>query len=234
MHPLDHAVARVTRAEEHLRALIGRTALRGQAQTDAIKFGPHPTDPKIVVAPPTGLPLDPMFSILVGEVCYNLRAALDYLVFELAKLDSSAEQKQTQFPIADDAAKFRKQVPHRLKGLTLTHVTAIEALQPYKHGCEWTRRLRDWSNPDKHRTFVRVQTEHELTVHVVDQQHLHDFEDMPGAIQVVETSDGTPAYVKLRLGTELQFADGSPVIQPLEEILTQVARTLAQFKPDFG
>jgi len=235
MHPLDHAVARVTRAEEHLRDLIRRTARRGQAQSEAIKVGPHPTDAKqIVVDRQRDLPLDPMFGILVGEVCYNLRAALDYLVFELAKLDSGAEQEQTQFPIADDAAKFQEQARQRLRGLTPTHVTAIEALQPYNHSCEWSRRLRDWSNPDKHRTLVRVQAEHDLTIHVVDQQHLHDFEDMPGEIRVVETSDGTPAYVKLRLGTALQSADNSPVIQPLEEILTQVARVLERFKLDFG
>src|SRR5262249_37937182 len=97
MHPLDHAVARVTRGEEHHRDLIRRKARRGQAQSEAIKVGPHPTDAKqIVVDRQRDLPLDPMFGILVGEVCYNLRAALDYLVFELAKLDSGAEQEQTQ------------------------------------------------------------------------------------------------------------------------------------------
>ena len=218
MHPLDHAVARVNRAEEHLADLIRRTALPGGA------FDPH--------KPAKQIPLVSMASILVGEVCYNLRAALDYLVFELAKLDSGAEQKQTQFPIADDASKFNDQ-SHRLKGLTRSHVSAIEALQPYK-GCEWTRRLRDWSNPDKHRTLVPVQTEYELTVHVVDQQRLSDFKNMPGAIYAKVERDGTEVYVKLRLGTAVQFADdGSPVIQPLEEILTRVARTLEQFRPDF-
>jgi hypothetical protein len=216
MHPLDPAVARVNRAQEHLVDLIRRTALPGQA------FDPRPWAKQIVE--------NLMFSILVGEVCYNLRAALDYLVFELAKLASGAEQKRTQFPIEDDPAEFPE---GRLKGLTRAHRTAIEALQPY-NGCEWTRRLRDWSNPDKHRTLAPVQIEQEFTVHVVDEHRLRDFEDMPGAIHATVNRDGTQVHVKLRLGTTLQFADdGSPVIQPLEEISTHVAGTLQQFRPDF-
>src|SRR5262249_34225904 len=167
-HPLDGAVARVSRAEETFRELIRRIALHGQARAQAIKFGAHPTEPKgIVVDRQKDLPLDLMFSILVGEVCYNLRAALDYLVFDLARRDSGAEQEQTQFLIEDNTDKFQKKVPRRLKGLTPAHVAAIEVLQPY-NGCEWTRQLRELSNPDKHRTLVPVQIGHDLTVHVVD------------------------------------------------------------------
>lgn len=229
-HPLARAIARAKRAEEHFADLIRRIVLHGQARTKAIKFGPHPIEPKgIVVDRQQDLPPDPMFNILVGEICYNLRAALDYLVFELARHDSGAEQEQTQFLIEDDAAKFRERVPRRLKGLTPAHVAAIEIPQPY-NGCEWTRRLRELSNPDKHRTLVPVQIEYDLTVHIVDQQHLHDFADLPGAIHTTVTKDGTQAYVKLRLGTALRFADDSDVLQSLAEILTQVAGKLEEFK----
>jgi hypothetical protein len=229
-HPLDLAVARVTRAEEHFADLLQRIVLHGQARTKEIEFSPHPTEAKgIVVDRKRDLAPDPMFSILVGEICYNLRAALDYLVFELSKHDSGAEQEQTQFLIEDEVGEFLKKVPWRLKGLTPAHVAAIEVLQPFK-GCEWTRRLRDLSNPDKHRTLVRVQIEYDLTVHVVDEHHLRDFEDLPGAIRTTTTRDGTQAYVKLRLGTALRFADSSDVLQSLEEILRQVAGKLEDFK----
>ena len=229
-HPLDLAVARVTRAEEHFADLLQRIVLHGQARTEEIEFSHHPTEAKgIVVDRKRDLPPDPMFSILVGEICYNLRAALDYLVFELSKHDSGAEQEQTQFLIEDEVGEFLKKVPWRLKGLTPAHVAAIEDLQPFKR-CEWTRRLRDLSNPDKHRTLVRVEIEHDLTVHVVDEHHLRDFEDLPGAIRTTTTRDGTQVYVKLRLGTALRFADSSDVLQSLEEILRQVAGKLEEFK----
>ena len=45
--------------------------------------------------------------IRVGEVCYNFRSALDYLIFELAKLDSGVEQGGTQFPIMDSPKDSR-------------------------------------------------------------------------------------------------------------------------------
>jgi hypothetical protein len=40
-------------------------------------------------------------------------------------------------------------------------------------------------------------------------------------------------YVKAMLATRIQFSDGSPVIETLEEIKSQVARVLETFKPDF-
>ena len=235
LHPLDRAAARVNRAQEHLAELVRRIAARGQTQGEAISSSirPNPTDPKqIVLNPRQDLPLDLMFSILVGEVCYNLRAALDYLVFELAKVDSGKEQAQTQFPIEYTAEEFRRRIPQRLKGVNSAHVGKIEALQPYS-GCTWTGRLKEISNPDKHRTLVATRAEHELTVHVADKEHLADFKDMPGAIHTTVTADGTEVYVKLLLGTALQFADGSRVIEPLEEIMTQVALTLERFRPEF-
>jgi hypothetical protein len=50
--------------------------------------------------------------IRVGEVCYNFRSALDYLIFELAKLDSGVEQGGTQFPIMDSPKDFTAAAMH--------------------------------------------------------------------------------------------------------------------------
>lgn len=107
-------------------------------------------------------PLPDFVSVLVGETVYNLRAALDYMVYELAWKDSGARKRGTQFPIED--RKFDPENPRRgfdgrrkkfLAGLSDLHVEAIEQLQPYS-GAEWTRILRDISNPDKHRQLVRL------------------------------------------------------------------------------
>ena len=50
-----------------------------------------------------------MLGILIGETIYNLRAILDYLVYELAILDSGQIQKGTQFPIEDTESEFDSQ-----------------------------------------------------------------------------------------------------------------------------
>jgi hypothetical protein len=202
-------------------------------QEQAIGVYPHPQRAdQVIVDPARHLPLDLKFSVLVGEICYNLRAALDYLVYELARLDSGSTQDDTQFIIADSPSKFEEQRPRRLIGFSTAHAAAIERLQPYS-GCKWTGALRDISNPDKHRKLTTTQAEHVMTVHVVDKDHLRDFEDLPGKIRSVETADGE-VYVKIFLTTDLQFSDGSPVLEPLAQIHDEVARALDTFSPDFS
>src|SRR5689334_11619575 len=95
-------------------------------------------------------PLRNRASVVVGEIVYNLRAALDYLVYVPAEQDSGARQSGTQFPIEDSQQGFTAHRPTRLKGVSDEHAAVIRQFQPYR-GCEWTRTLRDLSNPDKHR-----------------------------------------------------------------------------------
>jgi len=194
---------------------------------------PNPKDPNKVIVRNMKLPFDYSFSILVGEICYNLRSALDYLVYELAVLDSGFIVDGTQFPIENKRKGFEWWINRGwLDGLNAAHITAIETLQPYR-GCHWTAILKDLSNPDKHRSLVPTQADRELTIHVVDRDHLDDFRDMSGAIRRAVTSDGTEVYVKVALTTAIQLTDGTPVIETLEEIKSEVARVLQTFKPDF-
>lgn len=97
----------------------------------------------------------PEIGILVGETVYNLRAALDYLVYELAILDSGHVQEKTQFPIESCESEWESNQDRRLAGLNPTHKALIKCLQPYRE-CDWTGVLRDISNPDKHRTLTLV------------------------------------------------------------------------------
>jgi hypothetical protein len=47
-----------------------------------------------------GLPeIDPKWSLIVGELLYNLRSALDHLAWQLVKLDGRKPGKHTQFPV---------------------------------------------------------------------------------------------------------------------------------------
>jgi hypothetical protein len=97
--PLDPCRARVDRACEHLEELD--TYIQGiakkQADTCSIEFDPIPPYQITKVGLPPETFMGMRLPILVGEVCYHLRSALDYLVYELALLDSGVEQKGTQF-----------------------------------------------------------------------------------------------------------------------------------------
>jgi hypothetical protein len=170
--------------------------------------------------------------ILTGEIFYNLRTALDYLVFELAKIYSGTEQSGTQFPIMDAKQDFDGRGKTTfLNGVNPTHIACIERLQPY-NGCNWTRRLRDYSNADKHRHFVPSRGSSRITVHSSlernDLDQIHGFKR-----KAPHPLTGRGVDVKVHIAGDITFADGTPVTEAIKEIETGVADCLADFKPEF-
>jgi hypothetical protein len=161
-----------------------------------------------------------------------LRAALDYLVYELAILDSGQIIDGTQFPIDDAKKGFDWRVKNgRLRGLTAPHIAAIERLQPYE-GCDWTQRLRDLSNPDKHRRLVFQAGN--ITVKMLGNANRLRFLDIPGKILRAKlAATGEEVDVKISVEFDVLFADWRPVIETLYGLKTQVASTLNAFKPEF-
>jgi hypothetical protein len=108
VHPLDGSFEREWWAGEHLRDLELEISRVFERQANAVPFDLDPKAPHGAIN--IRLPPETFFGmrigILVGEICYNLRSALDYLIFELAKLDSGVEQRGTQFPIMDAKQDF--------------------------------------------------------------------------------------------------------------------------------
>jgi len=193
---LDGAYARVARAREHLAALASAVA--------SVSVPANTTGAFEDIG--TATPVDPIHSILVGEITYNLRSALDYLIYELALLDTASIQEKTQFLIIDSPSDWKQEAKRRLPGLSPVHQDAIRMLQPFS-GCQWTRTLRDTSNSDKHRHLAIVQA--------------------PSAA-VVELSSRQAATIHL-----LAFDDGRPVVSTLEELCGNVTDVLDSFRPEF-
>jgi hypothetical protein len=95
---LEGAFQRLARAGEHLADLQSRLAVLQKQQESATsaQFSAEPPYHFEFIVP-VSVPASMRIPILIGEICYNLRSALDYLVYELAKHDSGA-QSDTQFP----------------------------------------------------------------------------------------------------------------------------------------
>ncbi len=232
--PLDGCFERVRRAEEHLTDFKKRIVIMFRKQADAvgIKFDllpPHRVKDPIL---PSETFYDMRFPVLIGEICYNLRTALDWLVFEVAKLDTKEEQDNTQFPLEDTSDGFVKNKKRfRIDLLTSAHEDLIEAVQPY-NGCEWSKRLRDYSNLDKHRKFVSTAGRADYHVYSSLEKDLtkclgHEREvphPIPGQ---------TPVKVKVYISGAITFTDGAPVIEAVEEIKAGVADMLRQFEFEF-
>ncbi len=214
---LDDAFCRVARAEEHLSSLkvaIDEYYSVAPIGHDIQTRGKLPAEMKVEI---TYRAHPPRVSILVGEIVYNLRSALDYLVFELALLDSRKVQRGTQFLIEDSEANWNARKRVTLKGLSCKHKVAIHSLQPHR-GCKWTARLRDVSNPDKHQLLVSPEVK--TVVHI-------------GAPETGEGATQGGVDVNVPVTHQIAFGDGAPLIETLEMLKLKVSEVLDTFRPEF-
>lgn len=228
---LEGADRRVARAHEHVAELKAQVDAMNSGSNYKVTATPDPDQPHIFRFEGTGMPTpSPKWTVLVGETIYNLRAALDYLVYELAWLDSGQRQRDTQFPVdqrlktfanRQQRASVRDQRPSFLKGLSPSHIDRIRKLQPFA-GCTWTRELRDLSNPDKHRevhsSAVQVKTQFDKQTHT----------DPETGWERVEITVGDPHEFAV------QLEDGRLIVPTLERLVLQVSHTIASFRGDFS
>jgi hypothetical protein len=239
-HPLDGAFQRVDRAQEHLLELKQLLDSFRQRYLDAVTiyFNPDPPYHPHVIHPRLTPATEHLFGIVVGEICYNLRSALDYLVYELALSDSGVVQNGTQFPIDDTPKKFAGHVPTRLIGLSAAHVAAIERLQPY-NGCNWPKVLRILSNPDKHRQLTPRGGS--FMIEIVPDGFEPSFPAPMNAKRRAKRPDGVEVEVELiaALGITIPVTDTPPIPigdfaeETLEKLISEVRDLLETFKLEF-
>ena len=164
-------------------------------------------------------PIPAEMSLLIGEILYNLRGCLDYLVYQLAILDSGSEQNGTQFPIEDSQNGFRGRRKSYLKFVNDSHVASIERLQPY-NGVDWTKWLRTYSNPDKHRHLV-VST-HGTRMSTTETAKPADPQDAWNGLflNLRVNSGGREMYMNIHITffiafDEIEIIEGNPVVPVL-------------------
>ncbi len=229
--PLADAETRVERARKHLTELFG--VLEGTAEACfaelQIEHDPATGELLRVVEPETLPGPPPLASVLIGETVYNLRAALDYVVYVLASTNTGTDVVGTQFPIESNAGQFdarvtgrlgKKIFPQFLKGVHPDHVQMIRALQPFE-GCAWTRVLRDLSNPDKHRQLTILLTESEIDPYFKPSSRPPD--DPAVAISLVVGGD-------VRVAIVFDDGKGNDVVGTLRLLHTSVETAVQLFR----
>jgi hypothetical protein len=225
MNELQGAFLRRERAREHLPNLEAVVSTIVQTcESGVVAY----EDPHTGHWGPSPMVMDPWrrrASMLAGEIVYNLRAALDYLIYVLATNDSGTPQSGTQFLIEDTQQGFTSRSKRYLKGLTDEHVAIVRQFQPFK-GCHWTGLLRDLSNPDKHRELVSVDVDFNPTALLTITQHGPET-DADG----VPIENDVGMYLK---GPALVYLPQQlPLIETLRELETQVGLVLALFSYEF-
>jgi len=227
VHPLYGARKRIERADKHLNEIISEVEAYALTHQNNItlKYDEIRNNSRLHFVIPQPLPIT--VALAVSDCIHNLRAALDYLIFELSREDSGdPDPSGTQFPITteDEFIKHRKA---RLKNkgplryLTLAHIDAIEAYQPYK-GINWTQTMRDISNPDKHREITVIGDRADTLI-------------SGGAGEVFKGAgvDRSDVQMERKTTVTIAFRDGRPVIETLEILKQQVSLVIDSFSPEF-
>ena len=228
MPSLSDAYARLERADEHLREVHALAQQICTAQSEATRVHVSPVNTimpgeigQIFFVESANTPIAGRLSVLVGDTVNSLRSCLDYLVGELAELDSGSRRTRTQFPVEQSPDAFRGRRQTFLSGISDAHVSHIESLQPY-NGTSWTAKLARMSNWDKHNKLVLV---------------THDYL-IGGTMTTEETSDSGEMPIQFQLSLQpsliIQLEDGLQLINTLDEIRIGVTSTIEHFSQEFG
>ncbi|MDX6451427.1 MAG: hypothetical protein QOH16_1476 [Gaiellaceae bacterium] len=157
-HPLDGARAKLTRARLHLSDLEHRIEEYLQTQPIQIREQ-HDKDGATrhiqwIATASTEPPAE--LGLIVGDWAQNVRAALDYTVYELVRRETGDDDPRwTQFPIVVDEARYAAQEQSRLRGAPRWSLPIFRGLQPFNDAADAAYHqlalLADVSNRDKHR-----------------------------------------------------------------------------------
>lgn len=100
------------------------------------------------------------WSVIFGEILYNLRSALDHLVWQLVLANGQTPGRHNAFPITNDAQGWEKIKDNLLNGVSSRHKSMIGYLQPHSGGINLPfdvskfKLLDDLSNTEKHRYMI--------------------------------------------------------------------------------
>lgn len=241
---LDGAEAWLLRADEHLSEVapltLGVLKVEREAMIAALD-DPELVEPGIegslrIAGPVTPIPR--RISILIGEAIQALRRSLDYLIYELAWLDSGQPQNGTQFPLDDSDLKFWRRLKRikrgpaaYLLGVSGEHAAAIEPYQPYA-GTHWTKLLQALSNPDKHRHLTITRTKNSVTLTAEAAKNQARVRRLYNGFTVIMPY-GDNMQVKFGVTLYVALDDGTRVVDALQEIQYGVNYILLSFDPCF-
>ncbi len=176
-HPLDGCLEKLRWGDQHTRMLYREIGRENGSVLVRIEFD---ADESAFFGKLLHLPeLPPRWSLILGDAIHNYRSVLDYLAYEVVRLDSGSYWSDSQFPIITDPAKNAGwRVRGTLDRLTPEHRALIDRHQPYRRGdldaakSDPLAKLADLSNEDKHRLllpgYTRAQWPTGITYRFID------------------------------------------------------------------
>ncbi len=262
MPDLEGVWRKIARANVHLqtfgveeRAFLDRKPYRLRVDIDTQSSGDMVNE-ILVVETTDSVPAD--LSVLIGDVLYNLRSALDHLAWQLVLANQGTPNDKTAFPIFNDRTVIRngKAVERWLNiagGVHRDALALIEESQPYLRTDGPTMHplwiLNELVNIDKHRLLLVLATVYEsidmtsrgargpISIRVPVRRALE-----PGAyvgtLAIPADQHDGHMYMEGGITARVAFADGEPCAQqPVTDVLQHlseaVGSTVAEFRRFF-
>lgn len=160
-------------------------------------------------------------AILVGEFSYNLRAALDYIVHQLAKL-AGAGYRMRYFPIETKPLKWKERRKTWLEGIPDDHVEIVCRYQPF-NGAHWLEVLKGINNSDKHEGLPVVISQFTGPLFISREQLV----EVPGDDDRLELPQPDQTI-------EFLLTNDLPLEPTLHILLFEMSKLLDDFRPIFG
>ena len=253
---MDSAREKLRRANVHLGSLdrvLRRFALRDPYRIGFRTIREDKT--RYAVAIVDGWePLPASIPLIIGDVCSNLQAALNHLLWQ-CRIDADPEfapfDGTVSFPVEETPELFRSNSHSDINGLRSEQKELIEQAQPFNRGNDRLRILQEMDRIDKQRLVsVATATEEMEKVHLVGYQTVPEYETMDFAIRpdiqiekgaelqrfsldnLETTGDGHPAdALEFQfLFTRPESVSGQGVIATLREVRDEVRWVIDQFE----
>ena len=106
-------------------------------------------------------PVPISYSIRIGEIAYNLRSALDHLIWQLVRANGKRPTHNNEFPIFSTESECEKQVNRKLRGVEENKGRLVHDFQPCSDVGEVGKHLlmlKSICNIDKHRHLNVIAT----------------------------------------------------------------------------
>lgn len=153
--PLEGPKLKIERANAHINELIA--LIEGFSKSQPYELFEDVNPSRCLKARFTGV-MPAQIQVVIGDILYGLRSALDQLACALA-INNGHEPSKTYFPFGHTRNIFESSdVQKKIKRLSPEAISMIHALQPYNGGNDLLWALHSLNLMDKHKALIVVAT----------------------------------------------------------------------------
>lgn len=173
----DAVAHKMFRAREHFEELVRVFEMFYAKHTEAVSRFKRVEDLikfNATVTVPTKIPL------IVGDCLQNMRSSLDYLVWDLVKVNGGTPNQNHMFPICKNSRNYQNAIDaERLLGIHPKAAALIDQMQPYHLPFESRSRqmlsvLDELTNINKHRHILGTLFENRHPTPIIDPMYFMD------------------------------------------------------------